>query len=138
MTRRSGCDSSGKVSEEDSAALAGEIVQAYRDSLPYERRYLLDRFTFVDVVRQVVGVGSVGMQVYLVLLEGRGRRRSAVPADQAGRSVGVRAVPRTQPVPEPWAAGDHRETADPGGERHLRRLDERAGSWTSTYGNSAT
>jgi uncharacterized protein (DUF2252 family) len=62
----------GKVSDEDSAAFASEIVQAYRDSLPYERRYLLDRFTFVDVVRQVVGVGSVGMQVYLVLLEGRG------------------------------------------------------------------
>ena len=53
-------------------AFAGEIVQAYRDSLPYERRCLLDRFTFVDVVRQVVGVGSVGMQVYLVLLQGRG------------------------------------------------------------------
>jgi uncharacterized protein (DUF2252 family) len=58
--------------DEDSVAFAGEIVQAYRDSLPYERRYLLDRFTFVDVVRQVVGVGSVGMQVYLVLLQGRG------------------------------------------------------------------
>src|SRR3954470_324410 len=50
---------------------AAEIVQAYHDSLPYERRYLFDRFTVVDVVRQVVGVGSVGMQVYLVLLEGR-------------------------------------------------------------------
>jgi uncharacterized protein (DUF2252 family) len=58
--------------DEDSVAFAGEIVQAYRDSLPYERRCLLDRFTFVDVVRQVVGVGSVGMQVYLVLLQGRG------------------------------------------------------------------
>jgi uncharacterized protein (DUF2252 family) len=32
----------------------------------------LDKFTFVDVVRQVVGVGSVGMEVYLVLLQGRG------------------------------------------------------------------
>jgi uncharacterized protein (DUF2252 family) len=53
-------------------ALVAEVVQAYRDSLPYERRYLIDRFTFVDVVRQVVGVGSVGMQVYLLLLEGRG------------------------------------------------------------------
>ncbi|MCM8596363.1 DUF2252 family protein, partial [Accumulibacter sp.] len=36
-----------------------------------DRRSLFDRFTLVDVVRQVVGVGSVGMRVYLVLLEGR-------------------------------------------------------------------
>jgi hypothetical protein len=36
-------------------ALVAEVVQAYRDSLPYERRYLIDRFTFVEVVRQVVG-----------------------------------------------------------------------------------
>jgi uncharacterized protein (DUF2252 family) len=78
----------GKVSEEDSAALASEIVQAYRDSLPYERRYLLDRFTFVDVVRQVVGVGSVGMQVYLALLEGRGRDDPLfLQIKQAGPSV---------------------------------------------------
>ena len=59
------------VGTPDPAEFVAEVIQAYRDSLPYERRYLLDRFTVVDVVRQVVGVGSVGMQVYLVLLEGR-------------------------------------------------------------------
>ncbi len=47
-----------------------EVFAAYRASLPEERRYLLDRYTFVDVVRQVVGVGSVGMRVFLVLLQG--------------------------------------------------------------------
>lgn len=56
---------------ENPRELAAEVMQAYHDSLPYERRYLLDRFTLVDVVRQVVGVGSVGMRIYLVLLEGR-------------------------------------------------------------------
>ena len=74
-------------------ALAGEVFAAYRASLPEDRRYLLDRFSFVDVVRQVVGVGSVGMRVYLVLLAGPRQRRPAVPPDQAGRPVGVRAVP---------------------------------------------
>jgi uncharacterized protein (DUF2252 family) len=70
------------------AELAAEVVQAYRDSLPYERRYLLDRFTVVDVVRQVVGVGSVGMQVYLVLLEGRtGRDPLFLQIKQAAPSV---------------------------------------------------
>jgi uncharacterized protein (DUF2252 family) len=64
-----------------------EALQNYRDSLPYERRYLLDRFTLVDLVRQVVGVGSVGMQVYLVLLEGRHRDPLFLQVKQAGPSV---------------------------------------------------
>jgi uncharacterized protein (DUF2252 family) len=70
------------------AGLAAETLQAYHDSLPYERRHLLDRFTLVDVVRQVVGVGSVGMQVYLVLLQGRnGKEPLFLQIKQAGPSV---------------------------------------------------
>lgn len=75
---------------EDGAALATAAVaalQSYRDSLPYERRYLLDRFTFADVLRQIVGVGSVGMQVYLVLLEGRHGDPLFLQLKQAGPSV---------------------------------------------------
>jgi uncharacterized protein (DUF2252 family) len=44
----------------------------YRQSLDDHLKHLLDRFELVDVVRQVVGVGSVGMRVYLLLLEGPG------------------------------------------------------------------
>jgi uncharacterized protein (DUF2252 family) len=51
-------------------AVVEEVFAAYRLSLPEERRYLLDRYFLVDVVRQVVGVGSVGMRVYLLLLQG--------------------------------------------------------------------
>ena len=53
-------------------AHAVEVFEGYRQTLAEHRRDLLDRFRLVDVVRQVVGVGSVGMRVYLVLLEGRG------------------------------------------------------------------
>ncbi len=53
-------------------AHAVTAFERYRDSLLDDRRHLLDRFRLVDVVRQVVGVGSVGMRVYLALLEGRG------------------------------------------------------------------
>jgi uncharacterized protein (DUF2252 family) len=68
--------------------LAAETLQAYHDSLPFERRWLLDRFTLVDVVRQVVGVGSVGMQVYLVLLQGRnGKEPLFLQIKQAGPAV---------------------------------------------------
>ena len=69
-------------------ALADEVFEAYRASLPEYRRHLLDRFSFVDAARQVVGVGSVGMRVFLVLLEGRdGADPLFLQIKQAGSSV---------------------------------------------------
>lgn len=53
------------------AAPASTVYTAYRASLEEDRRHLLDRFTPIDAVQQIVGVGSVGMRVYLVLLNGR-------------------------------------------------------------------
>ncbi len=58
------------VREHRSDGLAEELVADYARSLPDDRRRLFDRFTVVDAVRQVVGVGSVGMRVHLVLLQG--------------------------------------------------------------------
>ncbi|SDI79302.1 Uncharacterized conserved protein, DUF2252 family [Frankineae bacterium MT45] len=51
---------------------ARQVIDSYRGSLQPHLWHLLNRFSYVDVVRQIVGVGSVGMQVYLVLLDGRG------------------------------------------------------------------
>jgi uncharacterized protein (DUF2252 family) len=69
-------------------ALPDEVFEAYRASLPEYRRHLLDRFSFVDAARQVVGVGSVGMRVFLVLLEGRdGADPLFLQIKQAGSSV---------------------------------------------------
>jgi uncharacterized protein (DUF2252 family) len=69
-------------------ALADEVFADYRSSLPEYRRHLLDRFSFVDAARQVVGVGSVGMRVFLVLLEGRsGADPLFLQIKQAGSSV---------------------------------------------------
>ena len=48
-----------------------EVFHAYRSSLQEDRRHLLERFHFVDAARKVVGVGSVGTRVFLLLLEGR-------------------------------------------------------------------
>ena len=66
-TRRSAC-----TIDDPAGGAADEVVDDYRDVGARPPRHLLDRSAFVDAVRQVVGVGSVGMQVYLVLLEGRG------------------------------------------------------------------
>ena len=43
----------------------------YRDSLPGDRRHLVDRFRYADFARKVVGVGSVGTRDWIVLLLGR-------------------------------------------------------------------
>ncbi|MDX2678639.1 DUF2252 domain-containing protein [Streptomyces sp. NY05-11A] len=54
----------------DGASLR-KIFSDYRSTLAEERRALLDRYHFVDAARKVVGVGSVGMRCFIVLLTGR-------------------------------------------------------------------
>ncbi|MCD7437495.1 DUF2252 domain-containing protein [Streptomyces lincolnensis] len=58
------------VGSPDMAALR-KIFSDYRSTLTEERRLLLDRYRFVDAARKVVGVGSVGMRCFIVLLAGR-------------------------------------------------------------------
>lgn len=47
---------------------AEKMLARYVESLPPDRRPLLERWTIVDAARKVVGVGSVGTRCYLVLL----------------------------------------------------------------------
>jgi uncharacterized protein (DUF2252 family) len=76
------------ISDSEQADLVAHLLAGYRLTLAEDRRVLFDRFTEVDVVRQVVGVGSVGMRVYLVLFEGRsGADPLFLQAKQAGPSV---------------------------------------------------
>lgn len=44
------------------------ILQRYRETLPLERRIVLDRYELVDVARKIVGVGSVGTRCAVALL----------------------------------------------------------------------
>ncbi|HXE44310.1 MAG TPA: DUF2252 domain-containing protein [Conexibacter sp.] len=46
------------------------LIDAYRASLPEERRALLDRYRYADLARKVVGVGSVGTRAWVVLMLG--------------------------------------------------------------------
>ena len=76
------------ISDDEQSDLVDQLLAGYRLTLQEDRRSLFDRFTMVDVVRQVVGVGSVGMRVYLVLLEGRtGADPLFLQAKQAGPAV---------------------------------------------------
>lgn len=64
------------------------VMSRYRDSLPEERRHLLDQFRLVDVARKVVGVGSVGTRAWVLLLRGRDEEDLLLlQAKEAGASV---------------------------------------------------
>lgn len=69
-------------------SLVNDVLSSYRESLPDHTWDLLSRFQVRDAVRQVVGVGSVGMRVFLTLFE---ERRTDDPlflqVKQAGPSV---------------------------------------------------
>jgi uncharacterized protein (DUF2252 family) len=76
------------VGDAEQGELVDTLLAGYRLTLQKDRRDLFDRFTEADTVRQVVGVGSVGMQVYLVLFEGRsGTDPLFLQVKQAGPSV---------------------------------------------------
>ena len=48
-------------------ALAKVAIKDYRESLPHDRRVLIDRYQLQDVVLKVVGIGSVGTRCFVAL-----------------------------------------------------------------------
>ena len=48
-----------------------DLVRSYWETLPGDRRHLLERFRYLHSARKVVGVGSVGTRAWIVLLLGR-------------------------------------------------------------------
>jgi uncharacterized protein (DUF2252 family) len=50
--------------------LVAAVLASYRESLQEDRRVLLDRYEIVDYAMKVVGVGSVGLGAFAVLLDG--------------------------------------------------------------------
>src|SRR4249919_3383808 len=59
------------VSADDLDQVVRQQFRAYRATLREDQRRLLDRFQIVDMAHKVVGVGSVGNQAFIVLLQGR-------------------------------------------------------------------
>jgi hypothetical protein len=64
-----------------------DLVRSYRETLPGDRRRLLERFRYVDAARKVVGVGSVGTRAWIVLLLGRKSDPIFLQAKEAQASV---------------------------------------------------
>ena len=64
------------------------MFEAYRDTLLVDRAHLLSRYHWVDAGHKVVGVGSVGLLAFVLLLQGRDENDLLVlQAKQAVQSV---------------------------------------------------
>ncbi len=64
-----------------------QFYQSYKETLPLDRRVLIDQFSLVDVVKKVVGVGSVGTRCLIVLLESDDGTPLFLQFKQATKSV---------------------------------------------------
>jgi uncharacterized protein (DUF2252 family) len=60
-----------ETEEQDLETAFRGLIRQYRTTLQSDRRTLLERYSFVDMARKVVGVGSVGTRCWVVLLVGR-------------------------------------------------------------------
>jgi uncharacterized protein (DUF2252 family) len=66
---------------------ARTFFSRYKETLPLDRRVLVDRFSLVDVARKVVGVGSVGTRCLIALLEAGDGTPLFLQFKQAAESV---------------------------------------------------
>jgi len=59
------------LDDEDVEKRLRTVAKTYRSSIRDDLHALLDRYTFVDSARKVVGVGSVGTRCHIVLFRGK-------------------------------------------------------------------
>jgi len=71
--------------EERDAVVAG--LESYGDTIEDEMRWLLSRYAVVDVAHRIVGLGSVGLRSYVVLLHGNGDEALVLQVKQARPSA---------------------------------------------------
>ena len=112
------------VAEPDFEQRVHEVLADYRESLPDERRVLLDRYRLEDCALKVVGIGSVGTAL-LHRAAVLGGRPSADPAVQGGRPLRPRALCRRERVRQPGPARRRGTAAAAVVQRHLPRLGAR-------------
>jgi len=73
---------------DDLYAWIRRLVADYAQSLAPERRLLIERFTLTHMARKVVGVGSVGLRAWVLLMEAHdGRDPLLLQSKEATRSV---------------------------------------------------
>jgi uncharacterized protein (DUF2252 family) len=130
------------------------MLKSYLASLTDERRHLLRRYQIVDVVRKVVGVGSVGTSCWVILLKGAGNddplflqvkeanpsvlapyASTGSPARNEGHRVviGQRLIQGSPDIFLGWGPDDPAQT----GHYYVRQLADMKGSVQFVEGNRA-
>lgn len=71
----------------DFRRVVDEVFARYRESLPDDRRMLMDLYRFVDAAIKVVGIGSVGTRCWIVLFMSASNDPLFLQLKQAGPSV---------------------------------------------------
>jgi uncharacterized protein (DUF2252 family) len=61
-----------EVEADQLVTLFHDLLRRYRQTLSTDRRHLLEEYRFSQMARKVVGVGSVGTRVWVILLHGTG------------------------------------------------------------------
>jgi uncharacterized protein (DUF2252 family) len=61
-------DRTGGIEPDRIREVLASMAAAYRKTLPWDRRHLLERYRIADAAHKVVGVGSVGTRCWIVLL----------------------------------------------------------------------
>jgi uncharacterized protein (DUF2252 family) len=102
------------------------VLAAYKATLRHEARFLLERFTLVDVARKVVGVGSVGTWCALMLL-----------LDAAGNPLLLQLKEARASVLEPFVGTQ--DTVSPGervvgGQRIMQAASDALLGWADVDG----
>ncbi|MBO0894293.1 MAG: DUF2252 domain-containing protein [Acidimicrobiales bacterium] len=116
------------IPDDEQNEMVDHLLSEYRPTLQEDRQALLDRFRVVDVVRQVVGVGSVGMRVFLMLLEGRsGKDPLFLQVKQAGPSV-------YEAYLQPSDHGNHGARVI-AGKRMMQSATDIFAGWASLHGS---
>lgn len=64
-----------------------EMIETYRHSVSPDIAFLLSQYTVTDIVRRVVGVGSVGTRCFIAVLTGPSGEGLILQIKEAGRSV---------------------------------------------------
>jgi uncharacterized protein (DUF2252 family) len=116
----------------DDATREGVItgLERYAETLPRERRFMLDRYHVVDVAHRVVGVGSVGTRAYVALLFGNSDADALFL--QVKEAVRPAHAPYLPGMPEPYAGHEGERVIY--GQRLLQAVGDPLLGWTSIAG----
>ena len=102
-------------------------LERYAETLPPERRFMLNRYHVVDVAHRVVGVGSVGTRAYVALLCGNSDQD--VLFLQVKEAVRPAHAPYVAGMPEPYASHEGERVIY--GQRLLQAVGDPLLGWTT-------